>query len=351
MEVTNRYVAIKHHINGSPKESDFELKSVSLSLSIEAGSNDVIVKNIYVSIDPYQINRMKDHSPSQTEKVAVSALGILPGKAIDAYGVGRIVESGNPEFEKGDLVVGFIGWEEYSLVRGGATDCALRKIDTSELPLSNHVGILGLGGLTAYGGFFDVCKPKKGETLFVSAASGSVGSIVGQLAKLFGCYVVGCAGTKEKVDVLKDKLGFDAAFNYKEEPDLKSALKRYFPDGIDMYFDNVGGEMLAAAVDNMNFFGRIAVCGVISEYTDAEKRRGPSMINVVYKRLTIQGFLSVEYMHQFADYISIASDYLRNGKIHALEDISHGIESIPSAFVGLFNGDNIGKKMVQIADM
>ncbi|KAF5194640.1 (+)-pulegone reductase [Thalictrum thalictroides] len=211
--------------------------------------------------------------------------------------------------------------------------------------------VLCLTGLAAYGGFFNVCKPKKGETLFVSAASGSVGNVVGQLAKLFGCYVVGCAGSKEKVDLLKDKLGFDAAFNYKEEPDLKLTLRRYFPDGIDMYFDNVGGEILEAATDNMNFFGRIAVCGVISEYTDAEKRRGPNMINVVYKRLTIQGFLSIEYMDQFADYVSTVSDHLRNGKMHALEDISQGIESIPSAFVGLFKGSNIGKKIVQIADI
>ncbi|KAF9613506.1 hypothetical protein IFM89_008353 [Coptis chinensis] len=345
MEVTNRYATIKHHIDGFPKESDFELKSVTLSLSLEAGSNDVIVKNVYVSIDPYQLNRMKKFS--STQMASVFALSLSPGKAIDAYGVGRVVESTNPGFEKDDLVVGVIGWEEYSLVRRGDM---LTKLGTTEFPLSYHVGILGISGLTAYGGFFSVCKPKKGDKVFVSTASGSVGNVVGQYAKLLGCYVVGCAGSKQKVDLLKNELGFHDAFNYKEEPDLKSTLKRYFPDGIDIYFDNVGGKMLEAATDNMNYFGRVAVCGVISEYTDAKTLAGPNMLNVVYKRITIQGFLAADYMHDFADFISKTSDHLRNEQMHVLEDISHGVESIPSAFIGLFVGDNVGKKIVQLAE-
>ncbi|KAL5728096.1 hypothetical protein ACHQM5_001218 [Ranunculus cassubicifolius] len=348
MEVNNQYVTIKNHINGFPKESDFELKTVTIPLSIEAGSNDVIVKNIYVSIDPYQLGRMKESSPSQDIRVTVSALRLSPGQTIDAYGVGRVIESGNPGFEKDDLVVGSIGWEEYSLVRGGDT---LRKLHSLDLPLSHHVGVLGFSGLSAYGGFFKLCKPKKGETVFVSAAAGSVGAIVGQYAKLFGCYVVGCAGTKEKVDLLTEKLGFDAAFNYKEEPDLKSTLAKYFPNGIDIYFDNVGGEMLVAATDNMNFFGRVALCGVISEYTNNGKHAAPNMINVVYKRITLQGFLCVDYMDLFQKFISVTSEYIREGKLCVVEDISHGIESIPAAFVGLFLGSNTGKKIVQLADI
>ncbi|KAF8400652.1 hypothetical protein HHK36_013951 [Tetracentron sinense] len=344
MEVTNKYVTTKNHIDGAPKESDFELQSTILALSVEPGSNDVIVKNLYVSIDPYQLNRMKSYSSSQ--KAINLSTRHSPGQVIDAYGAGKVVASANPGFEKDDLVVGMIGWEEYSVVRGSSM---LKKV-AKEFPLSYHVGILGFSGLTAYGGFYNVCKPQKGEKVFVSAASGSVGNLVGQFAKLFGCYVVGCAGSKQKVDLLKDKLGFDDAFNYKEESDLKSALKRYFPNGIDIYFDNVGGEMLEAAVDNMNISGRVAVCGVISEYTGTGRRSAPDMLDVVYKRLTIQGFLAADHMCVYTDFISLTSDHLRHGTIHPLEDISQGIENIPMAFAGLFHGDNIGKKMVQIAE-
>ncbi|CAI9780409.1 unnamed protein product [Fraxinus pennsylvanica] len=314
MEVMNRFIAIKASIDGFPQESDFEIKTETLSLSIGVGTNQVLVKNLYVSIDPYQLNRMKSHSSSQSAIYFSAA--IIPGEAIDTYGVGRVVESEKPDFEKGDLVVGLLSWGEYTIVKEGAL---LNKLDPMGFPLPHHVGTLGFSGLSAYGGFFEVCKPKKGETVFVSAASGSVGCLVGQYAKLFGCYVVGCAGTRKKVDLLKQELGFDDAFNYKEETDLKSALKRYFPDGIDIYFDNVGGEMLEAAVDNMNTYGRVAVCGIISEYTND-------------------------------DFFSTTVEHLRTGKMKALADISHGLENVPSAFIGLFRGDNIGKKIVQIAE-
>lgn len=206
----------------------------------------------------------------------------------------------------------------------------------------------GFSGLTAYAGLFDICELKPGEKVFVSAASGSVGNLVGQYAKLFGCYVVGCAGSKKKVDLLKEKLGFDDAFNYKEVSDLKSTLRRYFRDGIDVYFDNVGSEMQEAAVDVMNKFGRVAVCGVISEYTDTERRAAPNMLDVIYKRIKIQGFLGADHINVYADFVSTTSEYLRSGKIFPIEDISEGVESIPSAFVGLFRGDNVGKAIVKI---
>ncbi|KAG6701908.1 hypothetical protein I3842_07G008800 [Carya illinoinensis] len=330
MEVTNRYITIRTHINhGEPNESHFELKTAAFGLSVELGSNDVIVKNLYESIDPYQINRMKSYSPSQ--KAINFAEGIALGE-IDAYGVGRIAASGNPKFEKDDLVAGLITWGEYSMIKDGNM---LNKLDPLGFPLTYHVGILGFSGLTAYGGFFEVCKPKKGEKVFVSAASGSVGNLVGQYAKPFGCYVVGCAGSKKKVELLKEQLGFDEAFNYKEEKDLKSTLKR--------------GEMLEVAVSNMNTFGRVAVCGIISEYTD-EKRAVPEMLDIVYKRITIRGFLAADYMNTHADFMSTTCDYLRTAKIKALEDITPGVESIPSAFIGLFHGDNVGKKIVKIAN-
>ncbi|WOG91142.1 hypothetical protein DCAR_0310390 [Daucus carota subsp. sativus] len=337
MEVINKLVTLKAHMDGSPQESDFVIKTETLSLSAVLESKDVLVKNIYVSIDPYQINRMKSLCSSQTASGSSYAAGIAPGQAIDTHGVGRVVVSGNPDFKKDDLVVGRIGWGEYSIVKEGAN---LDKLNPLGFPYSYHVGILGVSGFTAYAGFYEICQPKKGERVFVSAAAGSVGNIVGQYAKLFGCYVVGCAGSQEKVDLLKNKLGFDDAFNYKEETDLKAAVAKYFPDG----------EMLEAAVANMNQFGRVAVCGVIAEYTEKGKRAAPDMIDIVYKRITIRGFLAGDYMSQFPEFISATSDHLKTGRMHSIEDISQGLESIPSAFAGLFRGDNVGKKIVQIAD-
>ncbi|KAI3709463.1 hypothetical protein L2E82_39225 [Cichorium intybus] len=344
MEVTNKYVATKAKIDGAPEESDFELKSESFSLLVKPGSKDVIIKNLYVSIDPYQINRMKTVSDSQT--TSVFATMIVPGEVIDAYGVGKVIASGNPEFQKDDYVVGLLSWGEYCIYDGPY----LNKLDPMGLPMSYYVGALGLSGLTAYAGFFEICKPKKGEKVFVSAASGSVGNLVGQYAKQLGCYVVGCAGSPKKVKLLKEKLGFDEVFNYKEETNLNSALKRYFPDGIDIYFDNVGGEMLEAAILNMNLHGRVAVCGVISEYTDNEIRAIPDMLSVIYKRITIQGFLAGDHMGLFPEFFSTTIDHLNTGKMHVLEDVSFGLEGVPSAFVGLFRGYNVGKRIVQVSN-
>lgn len=166
----------------------------------------------------------------------------------------------------------------------------------------------------------------------------------------FGCYVVGSAGSQEKVNLLKETLGFDDAFNYKQETDFKSALKRCFPQGIDVYFDNVGGRMLEAAVANMNSFGRVAVCGVISEYTNTSTRAAPEMMDIVYKRITIQGLLAADHLNVYADFLSKTVEYLQAGKLKVIEDVSQGVESIPAAFTGLFNGDNIGKKIVKVAD-
>ncbi|KAG6498806.1 hypothetical protein ZIOFF_038555 [Zingiber officinale] len=375
MEVVNKYVSHKHHVDGYPSESDFELATTPLQPA--PGSDEVIVKNLFLSIDPYQLNRMKRYSSSHTAITAASK--IEPGQArrIDAYGVGKVVASGRAELEEGDVVAGLLGWEQYTVVRPGTV---LMKVDAKDLPISYYANVLGEyslhlhqikehkkdaqidamiflttatgpSGLTAFAGFYDVCKPKKGEKVFISAASGSVGSLVGQYAKLSGCYVVGCAGSKQKVDLLKGKLGFDDAFNYKEEADLKSALRRYFPEGIDIYFDNVGAAMLEAAVANMNPFGRVAVCGAISEYTNAGERAAPDLIDIIYKRITLRGFLSVDYLHLHEQFSAATSDHLRRGRMIALEDVSVGIESVPTAFVGLFRGDNVGKKLVRVGEL
>ncbi|QHO34304.1 hypothetical protein HN51_027863 [Arachis hypogaea] len=346
MEVSNKYIVIKHHFEDVLKESDFEIKTETLDLSVEEGSDDMIVKNLYISIDPFQINRMKSFSASQD--VISYSTRITPGTAIDGPGIGKVVASGNNKFVKGDLVLGVFTWAEYCLVKERTI---MRKLEPSEFPLTYHLGVLGLGGMTAYVGFFELCKPKRGEKVFVSAACGSIGSLVGQYAKLFGCYVVGCVGSQNKVAFLKDKLGFDDAFNYKEEIDQSSTLRRYFSEGIDIYFDNVGGKMLEAVIDNMNTFGRVAVCGATSEYIDIRKRASLDLVNVIYKRITIQGFLTPDLMiHHFQNFMIKTSNYLRTGELQVTEDISLGIKSIPSAFVGLFNGSNIGKKIVKLVE-
>ncbi|KAG2612680.1 NADP-dependent alkenal double bond reductase P2-like [Panicum virgatum] len=342
MEVRNRYVATRRHIEGAPTEADFEVREETARWSPDSG--EVLVRNLYLSIDPYQLNRMKRSSASH---LAVD--GILPGQRIAAYAAGEVVASASPEYAAGDVVAGVLGWEDYTLFRPSPA-VLMSKVDAAAVfPLSHHISVLGTSGMTAYGGLFEVCKPASGEKVFVSAASGSVGSLVGQFAKLAGCYVVGCAGTKAKVDLLKDKLGFDDAFNYKEEPDLKSALKRYFPDGIDIYFENVGGEMLEAALANMNTYGRVALSGVISEYTGSRRRAVPDLLEVIYKRITIRGFFAWDFLPKFAEFNAAIGEWVRQGKVQVIEDVSDGLESVPSAFAALFSGQNVGKKLVKLA--
>ncbi|KAF8687696.1 hypothetical protein HU200_042620 [Digitaria exilis] len=275
--------------------------------------------------------------------------GILPGQRIASYAIGEVVASASPEYVAGDVVAGVLGWEDYTLFTPSPA-VLMGKLDaSSDFPLSHHISVLGTSGMTAYGGLFEVCKAVKGEKVFVSAASGSVGLLAGQFAKLAGCYVVGCAGTKAKVDLLKEKLGFDDAFNYKEEPDLKSALKRYFPNGIDINFENVGGEMMEAVLANMNTYGRVALCGVISEYTGASRRAVPDLLEMIYKRITIRGFFAWDFLPKFAEYNAVIGDWVRQGKVQVIEDVSDGLENLPAAFVELFTGQNVGKKIVKLA--
>ncbi|XP_020967487.1 2-alkenal reductase (NADP(+)-dependent)-like [Arachis ipaensis] len=272
-------------------------------------------------------------------------------KAIDGPVIGKVVTSGNNKFVKGDLVLGVFTWAEYCFMKERTI---MRKLEPSEFPLSYHLGVLGFSSLSAWGndslcGFFELCKP--GEKVFVSAACGSIGSLVGQYAKLFGCYVVGCVGSQNKVTFLKDKLGFDDAFNYKEETHQSSTLRKYFSERIDIYFDNVRGKMLEAVIDNMNTFSRVVVCGATSEYIDIRKRALLDLVNVIYKRITIQEFLTPDLMiHHFQNFMIKTSNYLRPGELQVTEDILLGMESVPSAFVSLFNGSNIGKKIVRLVE-
>ncbi|XP_059277481.1 2-alkenal reductase (NADP(+)-dependent)-like isoform X1 [Lycium ferocissimum] len=338
-EVSNKQIILKHYVTGYPKESDMEIKNSSIKLNVGEGSNGVVLKNLYLSCDPYMRSRMKKLEGSYVQS-------FTPGSPITGYGVAKVLESGDSNFQKGDLVWGMTGWEEYSVV----TDTqSLFKIHHKDVPLSYYTGILGMPGMTAYAGFYEVCSPKKGETVFVSAASGAVGQLVGQFAKMLGCYVVGSAGTKEKVDLLKSKFGFDEAFNYKEEQDLDAALKRYFPDGIDIYFENVGGKMLDAVLVNMKLHGRIVVCGMISQYNLEQTDRVHNLLCLITKRIRMEGFIVFDYYHLYPKYLEMFIPQIKAGNVVYVEDVAEGLENAPSALVGLFFGRNIGKQVVVVS--
>ncbi|CAI9108357.1 OLC1v1007930C1 [Oldenlandia corymbosa var. corymbosa] len=340
--VKNKKVVLKSYPSGVPKESDLEIiTDTTISLKVPQGSNGVLLKNLYLSCDPYQRLLMQEDSSMEG-----AFSGYTPGSPITGFGVSKVVDSGHSSLKKGDLVWGITGWEEYSLVEKPES---LIKIEHTDVPLSYYTGLLGMPGMTAYCGFFEVCEPKKGEKVYVSAAAGAVGQLVGQFAKLTGCYVVGSAGSKEKVDLLKNKLGFDDAFNYKEEKDLDLALKRYFPEGIDIDFENVGGKTLDTVLVNMRMHGRIAVCGMISQY-NLEKPEGVHNLDqLIFRNLKMEGYTSFEVYHLYPKMLDQIVPYIREKKVVYVEDIDHGLENGPAALEALFSGRNVGRKLVAVA--
>ncbi|XP_078433543.1 zinc-binding dehydrogenase family protein [Wolffia australiana] len=339
-EVKNKQILFRGFITGVPKETDMELREGTVGLKIPEGIKGALVKNIYLSCDPYMRGRMRENYDSYIPPFS-------PGSVLKGFGIGRVVESNDEFFKPGDVVSGFTGWEEYSLIENTEQ---LKKIEVDEkIPLSYHLGLLGMPGFTAYVGFYEICSPKKGDRVFVSAACGAVGQLVGQLAKLHGCYVVGSAGTKQKVDLLMNKFGFDEAFNYKEEKGLVSTMRRYFPEGIDIYFDNVGGPTLDAALLNMRINGRIAICGMISQHSVSSVEGIHNLSALIPKRVKMQGFLQSDHLHLFPQFLDCVSDLYKQGKIAYLEDMHHGLEIAPKAFVGLFSGQNVGKQVVCVS--
>ncbi|TVU51432.1 hypothetical protein EJB05_02863, partial [Eragrostis curvula] len=361
-EVPNRRVILKRYVTGFPSEDDMEVVASTARLAVPAGSAAVVVKNLYVSCDPYmrtcmtkheEPNYIPDYVPGEVSNHQTrpsnntnSIPDFVPGEILMNNGVSRVVASGHPDFKVGDLVWGFTGWEDYTLITNTGYHF---KINHPEMPLSYYTGVLGMPGFTAYSGFFDVAKPKKGDYVFVSAASGAVGQIVGQLAKLTGCYVVGSAGSDEKVNLLKCKFSFDEAFNYKKEQDLNAALKRYFPNGIDIYFENVGGAMLDAVLLNMRMHGRIVVCGLISQYNLVVPEGVHNLFCLVTKRVRMEGFLVGDYFGSYRKFEEEMVGYLKAGKINYVEDVADGLEKAPAALIGLFTGRNVGKQLVVVA--
>ncbi|KAK8639224.1 hypothetical protein V6N13_137615 [Hibiscus sabdariffa] len=373
----NKQVVLQRYIEEAPKETDMAMKIGKIELKAPKGSGALLVKNLYLSCDPYMRGRMRDFHGSYIPPFVLSRVfSHLLDVPIEGFGVAKVLDSDNPDFKPGDFISGLTGWEEYSLIR---STWQLRKIQPDDsVPLSYHLGLLGalfsyvpihlnwkhkvelvlcslerfnagMPGFTAYVGFYEICSPKKGEYVFVSAASGAVGQLVGQLAKLHGCYVVGSAGSSQKVDLLKNKLGFDEAFNYKEETDLDAALKRYFPEGIDIYFDNVGGAILDAALLNMRIHGRIAVCGMVSLHSISDPKGIQNLYCVVPKRIKMQGFLQSDYLDKFPQFLELVTENFKQGRIVYIEDMNEGLETAPGAFAGLFSGKNVGKQVIFVA--
>ncbi|KAL9258377.1 2-alkenal reductase (NADP(+)-dependent)-like protein [Drosera capensis] len=334
--IENNLIVLKEYLVGSPNESHMELKTSKINIEVKDGA--VLVKNLYLACEPYNMICMrKPIGPGISREL---------GSPLTGFGVGKVVESKDEKFKKGDLVWGMTGWEEYSVI-GNTQD--LYKIEHTDVPLSYYTGILGLPGMTAYVGFYQICEPKKGDRIFISSAAGAVGVLVGQFAKLIGCYVVGSAGSKEKVELLKTKLGFDEAFNYKEEQDFNAALKRHFPDGIDIYFDNVGGKMLDVALLNMRHHGRVASCGMISQYTLQQAEGIHNLMTLILKRLRLQGFVVSDHYHLYPEYLKLILPLIKEDKISYVEDIAEGLESAPAALVGIFSGRSIGKQVIAVA--
>ncbi|XP_027365676.1 2-alkenal reductase (NADP(+)-dependent)-like isoform X2 [Abrus precatorius] len=333
--VSNKQVLAVGYITGNPTQADmyFHTSTISLQLPPEA-SDAVLVKNLYLSCDPY----MRGSKRTDRKNLFYS---FSPDSPIIGYGVCKVLDSKHPDFKKGDLVWGVTKWEEYSVIT--MTD-SLIKIEHKDVPLSYYTGLLGMPGMTAYAGFYEVGIPKKGDYVFISSAFGAVGQLVGQLAKLMGCYVVGSAGSKDKT-----KFGFDGAFTYKEEQDLNATLKKYFPEGIDIYFDNVGGDMFEAALSNMRRRGRIVVAGMISQYNVDEPKGIKNLVDIVFKQIKIEAFIVYDYYHLYPKFLDTILPYVREGKITYVEDIAEGLENGPAALEAMFTGRSGGKQVVLVA--
>ena len=336
MATVNRQITLASRPVGFPKVSDFHLVYSPLP---SPAAGEVLVRSIYLSLDPYMRGRMND-AESYARPVAIGE--VMPGGA-----VAFVLESAHPEFRSGDAVEGMLGWQEYAVAQGRE----LRKIDPSLGPISTALGVLGMPGLTAFFGLLDICDPQPGETVVVSGAVGAVGMLVGQIATIKGCRVVGVAGSDAKISWLLDELGFDAALNYKTAEDFDGKLEKLCPDGIDVYFDNVGGAITDAVVRLINVKARISVCGQISQYNLEEPEVGPRWLGqMIVKQAKVQGFLVSSYVERFSEGLKQLAIWLRQGKLKYREDVAQGIEAAPQAFIGMLQGKNQGKQLVQLSE-
>lgn len=334
----NHRVVLAARPSGEPKEEDFHFEETDIP-ALSAGQ--ALLRSIYLSLDPYMRGRM-NAGPSYAPPVEI-------GQVMEADAVSEVIDSKSPELNSGDIIVGHTGWQQFAVTE--ATN--LRKLDPTLAPISTALGVLGMPGLTAYAGFLNIGHPRSGETVVVAAAAGAVGSLVGQIAKIKGCHVVGVAGGKAKCDYVINELGFDSCFDHRSER-LVDELARACPNGIDVYFENVGGAVFDAVLPLMNNFGRIPVCGLIAHYNAAALPAGPNRVPllmraILTKRLSLRGFIVTDFRDERPQFEKEMARWLREGKVKYREHVVDGLENAVAAFKGLFHGHNFGKLIVRVA--
>jgi NADPH-dependent curcumin reductase CurA len=328
----NRQVRLKSRPVGAPTPANFEI----IDAAMPSADDDAVVRRTrFLSLDPYMRGRMSD-APSYAAPVAV-------GATMCGHTVSEVIESRNPRFSPGDIVAGYDGWQQFAASNGSD----LRTLDPA-IPMSAALSVLGMPGMTAYVGLLDIGQPRPGETVVVSAASGAVGSIVGQLARIKGCRAVGVAGSPDKCRYVVDELGFDACVNYKDD-DFRASLKAACPDGVDVYFENVGGAVLAAVLGLLNRGARIPLCGLIAEYNATENTPGPNLRPLLVHRAMIKGFIVSDHNDRAPAFLQEITPLVRDGRIRYREDIVEGLDAAPSAFIGLLEGRNFGKLLVRVS--
>ena len=336
--MTNLRILLARRPAGKPSEDDFSFSEVAIQ-SPQPGQ--MLLRTLWLSLDPYMRGRMNE-GKSYAPPVAI-------GDVMVGGTVSQVVESNLPGFAPGDIVEGRTGWQQYALSDG----TNIRKIDPTLGPISSALGVLGMPGMTAYFGLLKIGGPQPGETVVVSAAAGAVGAVVGQLAKIKGCYVVGVASTPEKCAYVVNELGFDACISHRD-PQLAARLEKACPKGIDIYFENVGGKVFEAVLPLLNDFARIPVCGLIAHYNDTELPAGPNQVPLLMRailksRLTVRGFISSDFIDQQAAFFDDMSPWFRDGRIKYREDVVEGLDKAPQAFQKLFRGENFGKLLVRVA--
>jgi NADPH-dependent curcumin reductase CurA len=339
MPETARRVVLASRPVGEPKASDFRLEEFPVP---QAGPGQMLLKTKWLSLDPYMRGRMSD-APSYAKPVGI-------GEVMEGGTVSEVVASNSDKYRNGDIVLSRAGWQTH-MVSDGA---GLRKLDPKVAPVSTALGVLGMPGMTAYTGLLEIGAPKAGETVVVSAASGAVGSVVGQVARIKGARAVGIAGGADKCRYVREELGFDECVDHRD-PALRDKLKAACPKGIDVYFENVGGASQEAVWPLLNFFARIPVCGLIAQYSATELPAGPNRVpqifrDVLTKRLTIRGFIVSDFWGRFDEFIREVPQWIREGRIKYREDIAEGLENAPATFMGLLKGKNFGKQLVRVSE-
>ncbi|MBU7586064.1 MAG: NADP-dependent oxidoreductase [Nostoc sp. TH1S01] len=333
-DLINKQILLKSRPIGEPKESDFALVETPIS---EPGEGEVLSRTIYLSLDPYMRGLI---SAGESYAANVELNSVIIGGTVS-----QVIKSNHPQFQAGDFVLSGNGWQTYAVAHGDT----LQKLDPSQAPLSYSLGVLGMPGLTAYAALLEIGQPKAGETVVISAASGAVGAVAGQIAKIKGCRVIGIVGSDDKRDYIVKELGFDAGINRKTQ-ELDAALKAAAPNGIDIYFDNTAGVILETVLQQINLGARIPLVGLISEYNATSPPQGPNLRPLLIKRALIKGFLVRDYQHLADEFVRDVAGWIKSGQLKYKEDVVVGLENAPRAFIGLLRGENFGKLVVKVSE-